>query len=165
MKKLLVLLAVSALLVLMMAPSWAQQAMPGPGKGGKGMGEGTGRGMGMQYNPQTVETVTGEVAAVERTTMGRMQQGLHLTLKTDKETLPVFLGPAFYLEEQKFQINKGDKLQVKGSRVNQAMVAGEVKKGDQVLKLRDDQGKPLWSRGSQNLRGKEFKGKMTKPSE
>ena len=161
MKKLLVLLAVAALLVLMMAPSWAQQDMPGAGKGGKGMG----RGMGMQYNPQTVETVTGEVTAVERTTMGRMQQGLHLTLKTDKESLPVFLGPAFYLEEQKFQINKGDKLQVKGSRVNQAMVAGEMKKGDQVLKLRDDQGKPLWSRGPQNLRGKEFKGKMTKPSE
>ena len=159
MKKLLVLLAVSGLLVLMMAPSWAQQEMPGPGKGGKA------RGMGMQYNPQTVETVTGEVAAMERTDMGRMQQGVHLSLKTDKETLPVFLGPAFYLEEQKFQVNKGDKLQVKGSRVNQAMVAGEVKKGDQVLKLRDDQGKPLWSRGSQGLRYKEFKGKMTKPSE
>ena len=163
MKKLLVLLAVSGLLVLMMAPSWAQQEMPGPGKGG--MGQGMGRGMGMQYNPQTVETVTGEVAAMERTDMGRMQQGVHLSLKTDKETLPVFLGPAFYLEEQKFQINKGDKLQVKGSRVNQAMVAGEVKKGDQVLKLRDDQGRPLWSRRSQNFRYKEFKGRMTKPSE
>jgi hypothetical protein len=165
MKKLLVLMIVSGLVVLMMAPSWAQQGMPGPGKGGMGQDEGMGRGMGMQYNPQTVETVMGEVVAVHQATGRRTRQGVHITLKTDKETIPVSLGPAFYLETEKFQINKGDKLQVKGSRVNQAMVAGEVKKGDQVLKLRDDQGRPLWSRGSQNLRYKEFKGKMTKPSE
>ncbi len=165
MKKLLVLMMVLGLAVCRITPSLAQQGMPGPGKGGKGEGMGMGGGMGMQYNPQTVETVTGEVTAVFRGTGGRRQQGMHINLKTDKETIPVSLGPAFYLETEKFQINQGDKLEVKGSRIDQVIVAGEVKKGDQVLKLRDDQGRPLWSRGSQNLRSKEFKGKMTKPSE
>jgi hypothetical protein len=147
MKKLLVLMIVSGLVVCLITPSLAQQGMPGPGKGGKGQGEGMGRGMGMQYNPQTVEIVTGEVTAVFSGTGGRRRQGVHITLKTDKETISVHLGPASYLDQEKFQVKQGDKLEVKGSRIDQVIVAGEVKKGDQVLKLRDDQGRPLWSPG------------------
>ena len=54
--------------------------------------------MGSQYNrmydPQTVETVSGKVISVDMiTSMKGMSHGVRLTLKTDKETLSIHLGP------------------------------------------------------------------------
>lgn len=137
------LLGIMGILCLIFAvPAWAQQARPVPGKGGGMMG---GRG-GQMYDPKTLETISGEVLRVDQ--MAGMAAGVHLTLKTDKETVTVVVGPAFYLEQQKMTIAAGDKVEIKGSRVTQrqgpVIIAGELKKGDQVLKLRDDQGLPLW---------------------
>ncbi len=53
------------------------------------------------YNPQTVTTIKGVVEAVEQVTpMKGMSYGIHLKVKTDSETLPVHLGPAWYIERQ-----------------------------------------------------------------
>lgn len=137
------LLGIMGILCLIFAvPAWAQQAMPDPGKGGGMMG---GRG-GQMYDPKTVETISGEVVRVDQ--MAGMAAGVHLLLKTDKETLTVVVGPAAYLDQQKMKIAAGDKLEVRGSRVTRrqgpVIVAAELKKGGQVLKLRDNQGLPLW---------------------
>jgi hypothetical protein len=145
MKRLNCILALAGILVLLLATSALSQAgMGGPGKDGKGPGGG----MGMMYDPQTVETVSGEVTQVQQ--MQGRAGGVHLQLKTDKETLMVMLGPSTYLEQQKLKIAVGDKLEIKGSRRQHPkmamLIAAELKKGDQVVKLRDDQGKPLWSR-------------------
>jgi hypothetical protein len=145
MKRLNLTLALSGILVLLMATyAWSQPGMGGGGGKGR-MGQGSG--MGMPYNPQTVETVTGEVTQVQQ--MQGRAGGVHLQLKTAKETLMVILGPASYLEQQKVKIAVGDKLEIKGSRMQHPqmamLIAGELKKGDQVIKLRDDQGKPLWA--------------------
>lgn len=148
MKRLNLILAFSGILVLLVAAcAWGQPAQPaGPGAGKGAMAPKAG--MGMQYDPKAVETVSGEVTQVQ--TMGRRTKGVHLQLKTDKETLFVFLGPASHLEQQKMTLAVGDKVEIKGSRIQDPqqalLIAGEVKKGDQVVKLRDDQGKPLWSR-------------------
>jgi hypothetical protein len=49
----------------------------------------------------------------------------------------------------KLGIDAKDKIEVKGSRITfggrPAMIAAEMKKGDEVLKLRDDSGFPVWS--------------------
>jgi len=78
-----------------------------------------------------------------------MSAGVHMTLKTDKETISVQLGPSWYIENQDVKIEAKDKVEVKGSRITfdgkPAIIAAEVKKGDEVLKLRDDNGFPLWS--------------------
>ena len=72
-------------------------------------------------------------------------------LQTDKETIPVHLGPAWYIEKQTPRIETGDTITVIGSRVTvdgkPAIVAAQIKKGNEVLKLRDDNGVPFWSRG------------------
>ena len=146
MKRLNRLLTLSGILVLLMAAfAWAQPGGSGPGMGGRGPGGGMG--MGMHYDPKTVETIQGEVTQVQE--MQGMAAGVHLQIKTAKETLMVILGPASYLEQQKVKIAVGDKVEIKGSRVQHPqmamLIAGELKKGDQVIKLRDDQGKPLWS--------------------
>ena len=141
----------TAVLVAMSMVLVAVTAFAAPAKGGRGSG---GWGMGgayqRMYNPATAETVTGEVISVDRMTpMKGMGAGIHLQLKTDKEQISVHLGPAWYIERLDARIEKGDKIEVKGSRVTvaekPAIIAAEVKKRDALLKLRDDSGFPAWA--------------------
>lgn len=132
---------------VMSSDSFAQR---GPGMMWRGSG---GWGPGTQYNrmydPKTVETISGEIIAVDRITpMKGMTGGVHMNVKTDKETISVQLGPSFYIENQDVKLQAKDKVEVKGSRITfdgkPAIIAAEVKKGDEVLKLRDDAGFPVW---------------------
>jgi hypothetical protein len=133
------MVALVGLLGLIMANGvWAQPGM-GPGGGGR------------MYNPQTVETLTGDVVSVESFPGrgGGRSYGVHLTLKTDKETIPVHLGPSWYIDKQNIKIEPKDKVEVTGSRVSfegkPTIIAAELKKGDKVLKLRDQAGIPMWA--------------------
>lgn len=126
-------------------------ALAGPWKGSRGSG-GWGMGSSYQrmYNPATVETVSGVVESVDRVTpMKGMYAGIHLVLKTDKEAIAVHLGPEWYFERQDVKLEKGDKIEVKGSRITfdgkPAIIAAECKKGDNVLILRDNAGIPAWA--------------------
>ncbi len=108
------------------------------------------RGYGRIYNPATVETVSGQVAEVEQTVSGKaMGRGVHLVLTAGQETVSVHLGPSWFMTEQALKIEKGDKITVTGSRVEYngkpAIIASEVGKGGEVLKLRDATGVPLWA--------------------
>jgi hypothetical protein len=107
------------------------------------------------YNPATVETVDGTVVTVDNITQGGgMFYGIHLVVRTQNEDLSVHLGPAWYLDDKGVQFAPNDIVTVTGSRVTldgqPALIASEVKKGDAVVKLRDQNGFPLWSgrRGS-----------------
>jgi hypothetical protein len=83
------------------------------------------------------------------TPMKGMSSGVHLMVKTEKETVSVHLGPAWYIENQDVKIEPKDKVEIKGSRVTfegkPAIIAAEIKKGDETLRLRDDAGVPAWS--------------------
>jgi hypothetical protein len=82
--------------------------------------------------------------------MRGMTAGVHVLLKTDAGEIPVHLGPAWYVERQDVKLEPGDTIQVKGARVTfqgkPAIIAAEVKKGDETLRLRSDAGVPVWSR-------------------
>jgi hypothetical protein len=102
------------------------------------------------YNPETVESITGEVVSVEMITpMKVMLYGVHIILQTDSETISVHLGPGWFIENQEGKIVPRDKIEIKGSRITfedqPAIIAVEVKKGDEVLTLRDASGFPAWS--------------------
>ena len=127
---------------------WAQS--------GAGMGGGQGRGWGAQdtygrmFNPKTVEKVSGEVASVETFTPGKgISSGTHITVKTDKETIPVHLGPNWFIQEQGLTLAPQDKVIITGSRITYegkpAIIASEVSKDNRVWKLRDDTGMPQWA--------------------
>jgi len=147
MKHITVTIAMLALLmVVFTTESLAQRGMKWRGSGGWGIGSTYGR----LYDLKTVETVTGEVIAVDRITPAKgMSYGIHLMLKTDKETVSIHLGPGWYLENQDVKIELKDKIEIKGSRITfegkPAIIAAEVKKGDDFLRLRDDNGVPAWS--------------------
>jgi len=124
-------------------------AQRGPGRRGGG-GWGPGAGYGRMYDPKTVETLKGEVVGVEQFTPQKgMSPGVHLQLQTDKEKISVHLGPAWYIDRQEVELAKGDRIEVKGSRVSfegkPAVIAAEVRKGDETLTLRDSSGFPVWS--------------------
>jgi hypothetical protein len=141
-----VLFLVIVISLALVGPGLAQ---PVPG-GRMGIGSGMGPRL---YNLQTVTTIKGPVEKVEELPSmgggggrGMMYRGV--LLKTDKGSLLVHLGPGWYLDEQKFTVKAGDTLEATGSKVtlnNQpAMIAREVKVNGKTLKLRDDQGFPVW---------------------
>jgi hypothetical protein len=130
----------------------ASLAIAGPGRwGGRGCG---GWCMGTPYqgiyNPATLETIAGEVIGIEQTVpMRRMNTGIAIVVKTEKETATVHLGPTWYLEHLDAKIAKGDQVEIKGARTTLAgkpiILAAEVKKGDNILVLRDAAGVPMWA--------------------
>ena len=147
MRKLVAAIAVLSVLGVLHAPeSFAQRGPRWQGSAGWGPG---GQYMRL-YDPKTTETLTGEVVSVEVVTpMKGMSQGVHLVVKTEQDTVAVHLGPSWYLENQDMKFVPKDKVQVTGSRVTfagkPALIAAEVKKGDEVLLLRDENGFPAWS--------------------
>jgi hypothetical protein len=149
MKKAFLAVAALATLLALAADSIAQQG-PGPRGGGGGRGWGPGSRYGRLYDPKTVETIEGDVLRVERFTPEKgCPQGVHLVLGTGGGEIPVHLGPAWYLENQETEIQPGDKVEVRGSRVmfegKPAIIAAEVKRGEDVLVLRDERGVPRWA--------------------
>jgi hypothetical protein len=148
MKKIVTLMTTLSLISLLSAcTATAQPHMMGRGSGGWGMGGPYQR----LYNPKALATLTGEVVAIDSVMpMGGMSGGIHLKVRTPKnEVMSVHLGPSWYLENQDISLKVKDKIQVKGSKVTfsgkPALIAAEVRKGDQTLILRDANGFPVWS--------------------
>jgi hypothetical protein len=139
-------LAVAAVMLLIASTTLAGMRGGWRGSGGWGMGSSYQR----MYNPASVETITGTVESVAKITpMKGMHSGIHLTVKTEKELTDVHLGPEWYIERLDTKIEKGDKIEIKGSRVaidgKPVLIAAEVKKGENTLALRDSSGIPAWA--------------------
>ena len=117
----------------------------------KGGGEwGPGTPYDKMYNLQTIENTFGEVLAVEIITpMIVMSYGVHIVLQTDTDTISVHLGPGWFIENQDVKMAPRDKIEIKGSRIifegKPTIIAAEVRKGNEVLMLRDAGGCPVWS--------------------
>ena len=134
---------------------------PGPGRyggvgpvrhgaGRRGRGGGAGDSYSRMYNPKTVETLSGEVVSLEKTAFGRRGRslGVHFTCRPPRDD-PGPPGAQLVSGETRPDLVSGDKVEVTGSRVTYqgqpAIIAAEVKKGGQVLKLRDAAGVPAWA--------------------
>ncbi len=75
--------------------------------------------------------------------------GVHLRATCEGEACDIHLGPAAFVQGKNFPLAKGDEIDVTGSKVTYdggtSLIAKEVRKGEAVLELRDEQGKPLWA--------------------
>ena len=131
-----------AMVALAIAATAIGQMQPGAGPG-PGM-------RGPRYDTSTVMTTKGTVQEVQQITGRRGWGGTHLTLKTEAGTFDVHLGPSGFLKQKGFNFEKGDEIEVTGSKVafqkGEAIIAREVKKRDKTLTLRDEKGYPVWSR-------------------
>jgi hypothetical protein len=106
------------------------------------------------YDPKTVETVEGKVLSVVKTTpANRRGYWVDVILQTEKETIVVHLGPAWYIDKQTPRIEPNDTIMVTGSRVTvdgtSGITAADIKKGNDVLKLREANGISVWPRTHQ----------------
>ena len=140
------LLAITTLFTFLLVTEPSAQMMKWKGSGGWGPGTQYNR----MYDPKTVETISGEVVNVDKMTpIKGMYYGVHLVVKSEKETISVHLGPGWFIESQDVKIEPKDKIEVRGSRITYkgkpAIIAAEVKKGEEILKLRDDTGIPVWA--------------------
>ncbi len=138
------------LLVGTSAMAAAQPKGSGSPCAGRACGPGRGAWQDRLYDPKTVETISGEIVSVERIGAPNGMGGVHATLRSDKgETIPVHLGPSWYLDKQSVTLAPGDQITVRGSRITfegkPAIIAAEVTKGGQVLRLRNDNGVPVWA--------------------
>jgi hypothetical protein len=126
-------------------------AAPRGGFGWRGSGGWAADGAyGRLFDPKTVATVSGTITSLaEVTPIKGMGVGVHLILKTKTESVDVHLGPRWYLESQDADLKAGDAIAVRGSRIQidkkPAIIAVEIKRGDDVLVLRDADGVPRWA--------------------
>lgn len=101
------------------------------------------------YDVRTVRTVAGELQDVERVSGRGAAEGVHVTILTGTALTPVYVGPSWFLEERGLHLAKGDEVVIVGSLVDvggtSTLIAAEVRKGDQVVSLRDEAGVPRWS--------------------
>lgn len=100
-----------------------------------------------RYDTATVIDVLATVEETREVKAGPLQ-GRHLTVKTEKETLDVYLGPTDFVKMFDVNFAKSDQVQVIGSKVKvdgaDVVLAREVRKGEVSLLLRDANGQPNW---------------------
>lgn len=104
-----------------------------------------------RFDPRAVETVDGQVLGVDRIpARDQLSSGVHITLRDDLgHPLSVDLAPGWYLDAKGLHFGARERVQVRGVRTQvagqPAFIAEEVRKGGKVVRLRDKQGRPLWS--------------------
>ena len=122
-----------------------------PGFGWRGSGGWAADGpYGRMFDPKSVVTVSGTISSVaEITPLSGMGLGVHLMLKAKGELVDVHLGPSWYVASQDADLKAGDAVEVRGSRIEidgkPVVIAMELKRGQDVLVLRDADGFPRWA--------------------
>jgi hypothetical protein len=103
------------------------------------------------FDSKTIKTISGQVIKVDRVLEPGFGMEIRLTVFIDKnQILPVYLGPAFYIigSELSKDFKIGDQVTVSGSQATRDgepfMIAINVKRGNEVLRLRDKDGNPEW---------------------
>jgi sporulation protein YlmC with PRC-barrel domain len=103
------------------------------------------------FDSKTIKTISGQVIKVDQVPEPGFGMDIRLTIFIDKkEVLPVYLGPAFYIvgSDQANHLKIGDQVTVTGSEVTRGdetfLLATTVKRGNEVLRLRDKDGNPEW---------------------
>jgi len=83
-------------------------------------------------------------------------QGIHVILGTPYGRVDAHLGPTWYLKQLGFQPKRRDLLNAIGSKFSlngtTVLITREIREGDRVYFLRDMDGEPLWTFGTQSAR-------------
>lgn len=91
-----------------------------------------------------IVTETGKVNKMEN--MAGVKGGLQMRFVTDQgNKFVVYMGPKWFIENQKIKFAAGDAVEVRGMKHRDAIIATEVSKGNWTMKLRNEEdGLPSW---------------------
>jgi len=93
---------------------------------------------------EAIVVESGKVAKVEP--MKGVKDGLQMRFVTDQgNKYVVYMGPKWFIENQKIKFMAGDKVEVRGKKFGSAIIATEISKGNMTMKLRNEEdGMPSW---------------------
>lgn len=115
---------------------------------GKGHGACVGKGDCPGYNTKAATTFQAKVVSINREKCeGCGMTYVDLVVKTEADEATVRLGPAWYIDNQEDLLKTDDVVDIYASRAAEDgdfFVAGKITKGDDVLILRDKDGRPMW---------------------
>ena len=104
------------------------------------------------YSEDAVQTVKGTIIDTRTVTLKDGAEFMQMDVETEKGTVPVHLGPTWYMNEyaDRFDVNKGRSVSVIGSsslvQGKEVLVASELtnEEGKQHMRLRHPGGVPAW---------------------
>jgi len=103
------------------------------------------------FDSKRIKTISRKIIKVDQVPDPGFGMEIRLTVFIEKkEVMPVYLGPAFYIvgPDQAARFKRGDQVTVSGSQGTRGgeafMIATTVKRGNDVLRLRDKDGNPEW---------------------
>lgn len=74
--------------------------------------------------------------------------GIQMVIRTDADSYPMDVAPEWYLHSQDFDLEISDEVKVRGSLVRidgeRVLIPSAIVKGEQYIRLRTDEGAPLW---------------------
>ena len=105
---------------------------------------------GLKYDRTTEVKIHGaidEVQDFDCPISGSM--GSHAILKTSDGPIVVHIAPVKFMKEYGLEINKGDNVEITGSKLKDStghdtILARELVKDNVTLRFRDNNGKPIW---------------------
>jgi hypothetical protein len=102
-----------------------------------------------KYDLKTEAKMKGVVEELKLPAKEREKDAAHLLVKNGTDTVDVYLCPKSFLDDLGVSFQKGDEVNLTGSKVKQGaadlILAREVVKGTDTLVLRDDKGIPVWN--------------------
>jgi len=111
-------------------------------------------GIGMMYHmydPSSEVTISGTIedtVTESHPCCGSTMNHFYIKVKSNKETVKIFLGPIDYVKSQ-ITIKKGDNVTVVGSKTTMnnetVIIAKTVKTKDKEVTFRNDDGTPKWA--------------------
>lgn len=104
------------------------------------------------YTDRAVQRVKGVITDTRTVTLKDGVEFMQMDVETDHGTVPVHLGPVWYMDEyaDRFDVNKGRSVFVVGSpstvQGKEVLVASEItnEEGKQHMRLRHPDGIPAW---------------------
>ena len=107
------------------------------------------------YNGKSMVSIEGNVEKIEHATpiwgpIKGQSYAIHLLVRTDRGLKAVHVGPGWYFDRHKISYAQNDHIKVTGSAVvfegDDLIIAKEITRDNEVLKIRDDTGCPMWAR-------------------
>ncbi|MCA9246923.1 MAG: hypothetical protein KDA42_07395 [Planctomycetales bacterium] len=101
------------------------------------------------YDASRVITVRGPITAFWHFPLGDRRTGVIVRLHVGGEFAHVYIGTKEFLDRNNLELSINDYVTVTGNKAllrfrGLVVVADSIKKGDQLLRLRNDAGRPLW---------------------